>query len=107
MSKTLLITTVLLGAAAVAAPAFAFTYESAPTNADGSAKFTDPDSLADGLADGLTGGDSSGSTAGFLHMFGTSSTTAGVGMARSNVGVVTPQGTLQRPYDRNDPTTHP
>jgi hypothetical protein len=105
MPKSLLIATFLFSAVTITAPAFAFTYEAAPTNSDGSAKFTDPDDLADGMANGLSG--SGGSTAGFLHMFGTgTATTAGVGMSHSNGGVVTPQSMFQRSYDLNDPITH-
>jgi hypothetical protein len=105
MFKPILLAVLLLGAAATA-PAFAFTYEAAPTNPDGSAKFSDPDNLADSMADGLSGGSAS-STGGYLHMFGSDNVNAGVGIARSDIGTVTSHGTLERPYDPNDPTTHP
>lgn len=99
MSKSILLAAILLSALTVTGPAFAFSTESAPTNSDGSAKFTDPDDLADGL--------SGGATSGFLHMFGTGDASVAAGMPGPSIGVVTSQGTLQPPYDPSDPTAKP
>lgn len=106
MSKSLLLAAIVLAAAPVTVPAFAFSTETAPTNPNGTAKFADPDELADGMADGLSGG-SDTATSGSFHMFGTGDAAVGFGMSRRSVGVVTSQGTLSRPYDPNDPTTKP
>ncbi len=106
MSKSLLLAALLLVGASVMAPAFALTYEAAPVNADGSAKFADPDDLADGMADGMSGS-STTSTGGSFHMFGIGNAALGYGMERSSVGIVTSHGALRRPYDPNDPATHP
>jgi hypothetical protein len=102
MPKSMLLAAVLLAGVVVAAPAFAFSVEPAPTNADGSAKFADPDDLADNMADGL----SDGASAGYFDMFGAGNATVGFNAMRSGLGTVTSQGTFQRPYDPNDPTTH-
>ncbi|HEY1722128.1 MAG TPA: hypothetical protein VGG27_12850 [Magnetospirillaceae bacterium] len=108
MVKFALLAALMLSIVAVAGPAFAFSTETAPINSDGTAKFADPDNLADGMSDQLSGGGGT-STNGYLHMFGNGNDGAsvGFGMSRSDEGTVTPQGTYQRPYDPNDPTTHP
>lgn len=107
MPKSTVLAAILLASVCVTGPAFAFSVESAPTNSDGSAKFTDPDDLADGMADLMSGGGTGASTLGYFHMFGSNGASVGFGMSQPSMGVVTSQGTLQRPYDPNDPTTKP
>ena len=83
----------LLALVLAAGPAFAFSTEPTPINPDGSTRFADPDELADHMSDEASGANAGGGSA--------------YGLSRSGAGVVTPQGALRRPYDPNDPTTHP
>lgn len=68
MRHGFLFSAALVALAATAPVSFAFQVQTAPTNSDGSAKFTDPDNLTDSMANSLSGN----SNASTMHFGSTS-----------------------------------
>lgn len=58
MRQGLLISAMLAAFVAMTPASFAFEFKSAPSNSDGSAKFSNPDNLTDGMARDLSQGGS-------------------------------------------------